>query len=249
MSSLKKYIQIACLLATLPVRGAGGPEKPHGSNAPTLTAHQDVLILGFMGGRDRRDDERVGVGRFATKLRAMGLPCVRVATMENTKRALALAMVLRAFDRNGDGQIDSHEREATHLILYGQSFGGAAVVKFARQLKAAGVPVMLTVQVDAVGLDDQVIPSNVAAAASLFQRNGIFIHGPRQIRAADPQATEIVGNFQFDYRDSPISISDLAWHKTLLRESHTRMDRDPAVWSKVEDLILSALARNGRCAP
>jgi hypothetical protein len=249
MSPFNKYIQIACLLAALPVRGTGAAEKSHSSIAPTLTARQDVVILGFMGGRDRRDDPRVGVGRFATTLREMGLPCVRVATMENTKRAAALEMVLRAFDRNGDGKIDSHERESTRLILYGQSFGGAAVVKFARQLKAAGVPVMLTVQVDAVGVDDQVIPSNVAAAASLFQRNGIFIHGPKQIRAEDPQTTEIIGNFQFDYRDSPIDISDLPWHKTVLRESHTRMDRDPAVWSKVEDLILLALARNGRCAP
>lgn len=245
---MKKYIRIACLLAALPASGSGRGEKFHWSSAPATTTQQQVLVLGFMGGRDRRDDERVGVGRFAMKLREMGLPCVRVATIENTRRRLALEMVLRALDRNGDGQIDLLERESTRLILYGQSFGGAAVVKFARQLKEAAIPVMLTVQVDAIGLDDQVIPSNVAAAASLFQRNGVFIHGPRHIRAEDPKTTEIVGNFQFDYRDSPIDISDLAWHKKILRESHTRMDRDPAVWGKVEELILGALARDGGCS-
>jgi hypothetical protein len=248
-SRLAKYIPLACILIALPLSGAEHGEKVHWSSTPAAATQQQVLVLGFMGGRDRHDDERVGVGRFATKLREMGLPCVRVATIENTRRGLALDMVLRALDRNGDGHLDSHELESTRLILYGQSFGGAAVVKFARQLKAAGVPVMLTVQVDAVGIDDQVIPSNVAAAASLFQRNGIFIHGPRHIWAEDPKTTEIIGNFQFDYRDSPIDISDLPWHKTILRESHSRMDRDPAVWGKVEELVLGALARNCHCTP
>jgi hypothetical protein len=245
---VKRHIRIACLLVALLVSGTGRGERSHASSALTPAAQRQVLVLGFMGGRNRRDDERYGVARFAKRLREMDLPCVRVATIENTKRELALEMVLQAFDRNGDGQIDSHERESTRLILYGQSFGGAAVVKFARQLKAAGIPVMLTVEVDAVGLDDEVIPSNVAAAASLFQRNGVFIHGPRHIRAEDPQTTKIIGNFQFDYRDSPIDISDLAWHKKVFRDSHVRMDRDPAVWSKVEELILVALARNGWCA-
>jgi hypothetical protein len=249
VSPLSKYIPLACLLVALPISAAGRGEKVHWSSAPAAATQQQVLVLGFMGGRDRHDDERVGVGRFAEKLRGMGLPCVRVATIENTKRGLALEMVLRALDRNGDGQIDAHERESTRLILYGQSFGGAAVVKFARQLKAAGIPVMLTVQVDAVGVDDQLIPSNVSAAASLFQRNGFFIHGPRHIWAEDPQTTEILGNFQFDYSDSPIDISDLAWYKKILREDHSRMDRDPAVWGKVQELILGTMARNCHCTP
>jgi hypothetical protein len=247
---LKKFGPLACIiLAALPLSGAARNESIHWSGAPAAITQQQVLVLGFMGGRDHHDDERVGVGRFAAKLREMGLPCVRVATIENTKRAKALQMVLRALDRNGDGRIDSHERESTRLILYGQSFGGAAVVKFARQLKAAGVAVMLTVEVDAVGVDDQLIPSNVATAASLFQRNGIFIHGPRHIWAEDPQTTEILGNFQFDYHDSPINISDLAWYKKILRVSHSRMDRDPAVWNKVQELILEAMARNCQCSP
>lgn len=246
---MTKCIPLVFLLVALPVSAGGRGGKVSWSGAPAAATQQQVLVLGFMGGRDRHDDERVGVGRFATRLREMGLPCVRVATIENTRREQALKMVLRAWDRNGDGQIDSHERESTRLILYGQSFGGAAVVKFARQLKAAGIPVLLTVQVDAVGVDDQLIPSNVAAAASLFQRNGIFIHGPKRIKAEDPQTTEILGNFQYDYRDSAIDISDLAWYKKILREDHARMDRDPAVWTKVEELILGTMSRCGCTLP
>lgn len=246
---MNKSILVACLLVALPVIAAGRGEKVGWSGPPAAATQQQVLVLGFMGGRDRHDDDRVGVGRFATRLREMGLPCVRVATIENTRRDQALKMVLRALDRNGDGKIDSRERESTRLILYGQSFGGAAVVKFARQLKAAGIPVLLTVQVDAVGVGDKVIPSNVAEAASLFQRNGIFIHGPRRITAENPRTTEILGNFQYDYRDSSIDISDLAWYKKIFREDHSRMDRDPAVWSKVQELLLKTLAHNCECTP
>jgi hypothetical protein len=194
-----------------------------------------------MGGRDSWNDARPGVGRMAKKLREMGLPGVQVATIENTKRRTALELVRRAFDRNRDGKLDTRERESARLILYGQSFGGAAVVKFARELQSLGIPVMLTVQVDSVGRNDAVIPSNVAVAANFFQRDGLFIHGRAPIRAEDPGKTEIIGNFEFSYRDRPISLSGVPWYKKAFRVAHTRMDRDPAVWSQVEELILSAL--------
>jgi len=211
---------------------------------PPQTGQPFVLILGFMGGRDSWDDTRPGVGRLAKQLREMGLPGVQVATIENTKRRTALELVRRAFDRNRDGQLDSRERESARLILYGQSFGGAAVIKFARQLKTLGIPVILTVQVDSVGHNDAMIPSNVAAAANFFQRDGYFIHGRTPIRAEDPGKTQIIGNFHFSYPDGAISLSGVPWYKKAFRIAHTRMDRDPAVWSQVEDLIRSALTQD-----
>jgi alpha-beta hydrolase superfamily lysophospholipase len=209
--------------------------------AAQAPADAPVLILGFMGGRDSWDDARPGVGRLAKKLREMGLPGVQVATVENTRRRTAMELVRRTFDRNGDGELDLPERERARLILYGQSFGGAAVVKFARELKRLGIPVMLTVQVDSVGRNDAVIPSNVAAAANLFQRDGIIIHGRTPIQAEDPGKTNVIGNFEFSYRDRAISLSGVPWYKKAFRIAHTRMDRDPAVWNNVEELILSAL--------
>jgi hypothetical protein len=244
---MKNRRRIAGLLvALLSVIGRGEKFDCVHRSAPNW--QREVLVLGFMGGRNRPDDPRYGVGRFRQRLRAMNLPCLRVETAANDKREQAFESVRSAFDRNHDGQIDADERESTRLILYGQSFGGAAVVKFARQLKAAGIPVMLTVQVDAVGRDDDVIPANVGAAANLFQNDGM-VHGPTRIRAEDPRFTEIIGNFQFHYRDSTIDISDLPWHKRVFEESHVRMDRDPAVWNKVEEVILTTLDRNGWCAP
>ena len=214
--------------------------RDFGTRTPIAT--QDRLVLGFMGGRDSWNSTRVGVGRLGKRLRDLNLPGVHVETVENRQRGLALELVRRAFDRNRDGVLNTEECKSARLILYGQSFGGAAVVKFARQLKPLSIPIILTVQVDSVGLNDEVIPSNVAAAANLFQRDGLIIHGPRSIRAEDTKVTKILGNFQYSYRDRTIDLSDVPWHKKCFRADHTKMDRDPAVWEKVEELILLALA-------
>jgi hypothetical protein len=230
------------------VSGSGRGESFLQPGPPLSRAQPRILVLGFMGGRDKADDPGVGVGKFAKQLREMDLPCVHVETFENTRRERALEAVRSVFDQNHDGQIDAGELASTRLVLYGQSFGGAAVVNFARQLKAAGIPVLLTVQVDAVGRNDRLIPSNVAAAANLYQHNGLLIHGPRQIAAEDPRTTRIIGNYQFTYRDSTTDLSDLPWHKKVFQGSHRRMDRDPAVWGKVEELILMTLADQGWCS-
>ena len=197
-----------------------------------------VLIIGFMGGRERWDNDKRGVRKLALKLRAMGLPGVHVETVENKKRRLAVELIRKALDRNGDGELQPQERGSARLIIYGQSFGGAAVVKLARQLQKVGVPVMLTVQVDSVGRGDKVIPSNVARAANLFQRDGWPIRGEKEIRAEDPGRTKIIGNFKFSYRDKKVDLSGVSWLKRFLRTAHTKMDHDPDVWGVVEKTIL-----------
>jgi hypothetical protein len=206
---------------------------------PTPLAEGATLVIGFLGGRDSWDNQHRGVRKLALKLRAMHLRGVHVETVENTKRPMALALVRNAFDRDRNGQLDEHERASARVIVYGQSFGGAAVVKFARQLDAMGVPILLTVQVDSVGRGDGVIPPNVARAANLFQRDGFTIRGEREIRAADPRKTTILGNYRFTYRGKKIDLSEVSWFKRLLQRAHTKMDFDPEVWALVEKTILA----------
>ena len=210
----------------------------------TPLAPGETLILGFQGGRERWDNDRTGVGRLALALRAKNLQGVHVETVENTKRPLAVELVRRAFDRNQDGTLDDAERQSARVILYGHSFGGAAVVKLARELETMEVPVLLMVQIDSVGRGDGVVPPNVARAANLFQRNGVLIRGEPAIRAADPQRTEILGNFEFDYSKKKIDLSQASWWKRLGREAHTKMEYDPEVWGKVEKLILAEFSRS-----
>ena len=208
---------------------------------PTPLAEGHLLVVGFMGGRESWDNHRRGVRKLALKLRAMGLPGVHVETVENKKRRLAVELIRRAFDRDRDGRLDERERASARVVVYGQSFGGAAVVKLARQLKEIGVPVLLTVQIDSVGRGDKMIPSNVRRAANLFQRDGLIIKGEREIRAEDPTKTTIIGNFKFDYDGKKVDLSEVSWLKRLFQAAHTKMDHDPEVWALVERLILGAV--------
>ncbi len=218
-------------------------QRYHQFTTATPLKKNEILILGFMGGREPWDNGERNVRKFALKLRSIYGPEVQVETVENRKRSLAIELIRNAFDLNRDGQLDEGERASIRIILYGQSFGGAAVVKLAWQLKKMGVPVFLTVQVDSIGRDDGIIPSNVAHAANLFQRNGWFIRGEPEIRAEAPAKTTILGNYKFDYSHKKIDISRVPWMKKSFRIAHTRMEYDPDVWQKVEELVVDAIRK------
>jgi pimeloyl-ACP methyl ester carboxylesterase len=197
-----------------------------------------VLIVGFLGGFEHWDDQHRGVRKVALDLRSKGF---FAETAGNHSRRTALEFIRRALDANGDGRIDPEEAAVARVILYGQSWGGAAVVKTARDLERWGVPVLLTVQVDSVGAHDAVIPANVRAAANFFQHDLFTIQGKTGIRAADPSRTRILGNFQFSYYFHPVDESEASWARRKLGGSHATMELDPAVWQQVERLILTAI--------
>ena len=231
---------VLCLI--LSSGGVAHGQRYQDFTTPTPLKEGDVLVVGFMGGRESWDNHKRGVRKLALKLRAANLPGVHVETVENKKRRLAVELIRNAFDRDRDSRLDARERASARVIVYGQSFGGAAVVKLARQLKEVGVPLLLTVQVDSVGRGDKVIPSNVARAANLFQRDGLLIKGEREIRAEDPAKTTIIGNFKFDYGGKEVDLSEVSWLKRLFQAAHTKMDHDPEVWMLVEKLILDVIA-------
>jgi hypothetical protein len=117
----------------------------------------------------------------------------------------------------------------------------------ARQLERDGVPVLLVVQVDGVpklGEDDGVIPANVAQAVNFYQSDG-FLHGRRKIRAADPAATTILGNFRVTYKDGGIECPGYPWYTRAFTKPHIEIENDPSVWKKVEALILSKATPQG----
>ncbi|MCI0446381.1 hypothetical protein L0152_24600 [bacterium] len=234
-----KFFQIFLLAALLACCCAGQKYNSFKTSTPLPKGH--FLILGFQGGRDSWDDPKPGVARLAQKLRSLNLSYVHIETVENQKRDLAIMLIQNAFDFDGNRYLTEDERKNVRLIVYGMSFGGAAVVKLARQLDSENLPILLTVQIDSIGRNDAAIPSNVKRAANLFQRSGKVIHGEPDIRAEDPTHTQILGNFEYDYKNSSIDISNVSWIKKILRVAHTKMDRDPAVWSLVEQLIVEEI--------
>jgi hypothetical protein len=234
--------RFALLSALLDVSGCGLRSQRYSDiQTPTPLRRGDTLIIGFMGGRDSWRDESVGVGRLAAKLRKSELKGVHVETVENLKRDLALKFVKNSLDRDGNGELDDSERSSARIILYGQSFGGAAVVKFARQLNEMAVPVLLTIQIDSVGRGDEMIPPNVRRAANFYQNNGRLIRGAKNIRAVDSNRTVILFNRRIDYRNRDVQIRRLPWYKKAFRTDHLKMDNDPEVWHEVEQLILHAI--------
>lgn len=237
---MSRVVLLAVVLTLLVFFSDNGQRYEH-FTTPTPLPPGHTLVLGFMGGRRPWNDDREGTRKLALKLRAMNLPGVYVETVGNRKRALALRLIQNAFDRNRDGELTADERASARLIVYGQSFGGAAVAKLARQLHELGIPVLLTVQIDSVGRGDAVIPANVRRAANLYQSDGWFIRGEPEIRAQDPQKTEIVGNFRFSYKEKKVDLSGVPWYRIIFRKAHAKMDRDPAVWAKVEELIRAEL--------
>jgi hypothetical protein len=213
---------------------------------PTPLPDGDILVIAFMGGRDAWNNEVVGVGRMAATLRARCLPNVHIVTVENLKRNLAVDLVKRAFDGDGDGKLELSESRQARLIVYGQSWGGAAVVKFAHELLELDVPVLLSIQIDSVGIGDDAIPSNVRRAANFYQRNGKVIRGEPEIRALDPTRTTILFNQLHDYSKKEIKMRKRPWWKSFVRTDHLKMDDDPEVWDAVERLIIEEIAAAGR---
>ena len=202
----------------------------------------ETLVVGFMGGREPWDNEERSVRKLALKLRSRRVPGLHFETLENRRRPLAVELVKRAFDRDQDGLVDASERAQARIVVYGLSFGGAAVAKLAQDLHALDFPVLLTVQVDSVGRGDDVIPPNVRRAANFYQKNGIVIQGEGPIRAADPERTTIVADCRVSYDKRKIDISHVNWFKKLMRVAHSYISYDPEVWSRVEQLVLQESA-------
>ncbi|HKD51430.1 MAG TPA: hypothetical protein VKB90_11545 [Candidatus Acidoferrum sp.] len=198
-----------------------------------------VIVVGFVGGVVKPDDPIRGEVKLAEHLRAEFPSGVYVETFENRRRETALQVILTHLGADRSGLLSENEKRQARIILYGHSWGGAAMLELARELDRRKVPVLLTVQVDSVKrfrTDDSVIPPNVARAANFYQPNGM-IHGQEEIRAANPTKTQILGNFRFNYKEHPLHCKEYPWYDRTFAKTHTEIDCDPAVWSRVEALI------------
>lgn len=202
-----------------------------------------TIVVGFVGGFVRHNNPHHGPVQFAHRLQQTASKSVYVQVFENRHRSTAYNTIVRLLDRNRDGILSPDEKAQARIVLYGQSWGATAVVLLARQLNRAGIPVLLTVQVDSVPKlwqNDRIIPENVAAAANFYQPHGL-IHGQRKIVAADPTRTQILGNFLFDYQQTPVKCEGYSWTDRTLVRSHMESECDPHLWSQVEDLVRQRL--------
>lgn len=214
-----------------------------GGVATTSTTPPSYILVGFVGGFVRHDNPNQGPVQFARRTQRTLPRNSYVHVFENRHRKTAYNTIMKLLDGDRNGSLSDHEKSQAHIILFGHSWGASAVVLLARELDRAGVPVLLTVQVDSVRKPwqhDDVIPENVAAAANFYQPHG-FIHGRPAIRAANDVKTQIIGNFRFDYRESPVKCELTSWFDRTFTPDHMQSDCDPHLWQMVDNLVRQRL--------
>jgi hypothetical protein len=202
-----------------------------------------AIIIGFVGGFIAHDNPVHSEVQLAARLRKEYPTGVDVDTFESYRERRAHAEILKRLDTNQDGALTTEEKQNARIIIYGHSWGGAASIALARALEKDGIPVLLTLQVDSVSKplgNDKTIPANVAQAANFYQSHGL-LRGDHDIRAADPAHTRIIGNFQFDYKKSPLNCPGYPWYDRIFVKPHTQIECDPMIWDRVESLIRANL--------
>lgn len=214
-----------------------------GAVAHHTPASTSCILVGFVGGFVRHDNPHHGPVVLARHMRQDSPKDAHIQVFENRHRKDAYQTILRLLDSNHDGILSDQEKAQARIILFGQSWGGSAVVLLAQELDRAGIPVLLTVQVDSVAKPwqhDGVIPDNVAAAVNFYQPHG-FVHGRPVIRAADDSKTQILGNYRFDYTQTPVKCEGMRWFERAFIPGHVHTECDSNLWGQVESLVRQRL--------
>jgi hypothetical protein len=217
------------------------------SSSEPVSHRQRAIVIGFMGGNVAPDDIIRNELIMSDRLRASYPQGVYFEVFENRRVEAAHQKILQLLGTTPGHSSSPAGKSAGQIILYGHSWGASAVVTLADELHKDGVPVTLTVQVDSIekkGQQDGVIPANVARAVNFYQPDG-FLHGRTEIRAADPAATQILGNFRVSYKDKeiPPECSAYPWYERKFIKTHIAIECDPTLWNRIEGLIRDSLGQ------
>lgn len=244
-------VLLLCLVAAPPLGASSKYQEFSDFTTPLPIAEGDVLVLGIVGGWERWDRERI-VRRLALDVRELGYAGVYAETVENHRMELARELFLKSMDRDGDGKLDAGEKAGVRLILYGQSLGASAAVRYARELGEQGIPVLLLVTIDSYGSGDNLVSPNVAAALNVYQRDHLFIKGEGNFVAEDPSRTKILGNFRLRYRGKGVDdlgVQDYAeepWIRRVFIGSHLKIEYDQRVRNMVREAIFNHIPEDRR---
>jgi len=202
-----------------------------------------VIVIGFVGGFVHHNDSVHQEVQLANHLSQDYPAGFEAKIFENHSGQQAHQEIMRFLDTDHNGNLSAEEKHKARIVLYGHSWGASEAVTLARALQKDSVDVLLTIQVDSVskpGKDDSVIPANVAQAINFYQLDGI-LHGQRQIVAADPLHTQILGNIRLDYKTNHVDCDGYPWFARMFMRPHIEIESDPKVWNQVETLIRSKL--------
>jgi pimeloyl-ACP methyl ester carboxylesterase len=209
------------------------------NEATVSNPNPTTIVIGFVGGFVNSDNQHHGPVQLAQRIRQSAPPGTYVRVFENRRRRQAYNVIIHLLDSNHDRALSTEEKDRARIILFGHSWGAAASVLLARDLRQQHIPVLLTVQVDSVAKlwqNDSVIPDNVAEAVNFYQTEGI-VHGRRQITAADPAKTQIIGNYLVDYRKNPVECPGASWWDRIFTPGHMQSECDHQLWSRIQTMV------------
>lgn len=175
------------------------PLLPRLTNAQHVRAREvkpaKTIVVGFVGGMRSHDDPTQGVVVIGERLKRLNFSNLQVRVYSHWHMRDAYRWIYDVVDSNADKNLTGEElRSVPKIVIYGHSLGGWAVINLSRKLEKKGIPVELTVQIDSVGLGDEVVPGNVKTAVNYYQQDVLLLHGEKRIRPADNHKTSVVGN-------------------------------------------------------
>jgi len=203
------------------------------------SAAQKMIVIGFLGGFAKKNDSNHPEVWFGNYLREHYPSASKVEVLPNHDGRVAVREIERLLDTNHDGSLTDEEKKQARIIIYGHSWGASQTVALARELGRAGIPVLLTVQIDIIAKPHQkptVIPPNVESAINFFQPNG-FLHGRSEVIAESPAQTKILGNVRMTYDNQPIDCGNYPWIPRTFNKPHHEIENDAQVWKRVGSLI------------
>ncbi len=212
--------------------------------SPAIGANNSIIVIGFVGGFVNHDNPHHGPVQLARRIRQTIPQGAYVRVFENRHRKAAYQSVVAQLDTDRNGILSPEEKKRARIVIFGHSWGASATVLLARELRQQGIPVLLTVQVDSVTKpwqNNSIVPDNVAEAVNFYQTQGI-LHGRREIAAADPTKTEIVGNYFMDYKKKPVECLEASWWEHVFTPGHMQSECDPQLWSQIEKMVQQHLS-------
>lgn len=190
--------------------------------SPDRVANCRIVFLSFVGALESPQNKWSGVVQIGGLLKGPQFADVCAKTYSPYVWTDGRDWLLSHFPSHGGTLTAEELKEAPRVVLVGHSMGGWAIISVARDLRARGIPVELTVQVDSVGITDLTVPSNVRLAA-IFHANDVLTPlTTKRLKLEDASRTQVVANVLVKH----------AGHESITRDPRIR----ELVLRTIEDL-------------
>lgn len=189
-----------------------------------------IVFLGFVGALEPPGNKSSGVVQLRDLLNGPQFSDVCAKVYSPYVWTEGRDWLLSHFPEHSGAITEEELAQAPKVVLVGHSMGGWAMLSVARELRARGIPVELTVQVDSVGITDYTVPRNVKAGAIFHAHDVLMFLTTKNVRLEDPTKTRLVANVLVSH----------AGHESITRDPRIR----ELVVHTIEDLQAARVAKS-----